>query len=73
MLLGKPSVPLLEIPVSEGRTGMIVVGGMNPVAALHESWIEVTMQSLAGLEDFSRFVNFSEAYEKYAGKVKHDR
>lgn len=70
LLLGKPSVPLLDIPVAEGRTGMIVVGGMNPVAAMHESGVEVAMQSLAGLEEYSKFHDFSEICRQYAGKAK---
>jgi repressor of nif and glnA expression len=53
--VGEPSRPLLEIPVSEGRTGMIVMGGMNPYAALHESGIPLSIHSLAGLEDLARF------------------
>jgi repressor of nif and glnA expression len=53
--IGKPNQPLLGIPVAEGHAGMIVVGGLNPVAAIQEAGIPVTMRSLAGLEDFARF------------------
>lgn len=53
--LGKPNQPLLGIPVSDGHAGMIVYGGLNPVALLHESGIPVKIRSLAGLEDFASF------------------
>ncbi len=46
---GLPNQPLFGIPVSDGHTGMIVVGGLNPIAAVHEAGIPVTLRSLAGL------------------------
>ncbi len=51
--IGKPNQPLLGVPVSEGHAGMIVYGGLNPIALLHESGIPVKIKSLAGLEEFS--------------------
>ena len=32
MLFGRPGQPLLEIPVAPGRVGVVVVGGLNPLA-----------------------------------------
>jgi len=58
LAIGRPNQPLLHIPVAEGRTGMIVVGGMNPFAALREAGAQVQIQSLAGLEDFGSFLPF---------------
>ena len=58
LAIGHPNQPLFDIPVAEGRTGMIVVGGLNPVAALHEAGARVSIQSLAGLEEFSMFQPF---------------
>lgn len=60
LAVGKPNRPLLDIPVAEGRAGMIVMAGLNSMAALHEAGIPVTVQSLAGLEEFARFVAFKE-------------
>jgi HTH-type transcriptional regulator, global nitrogen regulator NrpRI len=60
LAIGKPNRPLLDIPVAEGRTGMIVVGGLNPIAALREAGIPVNVQSLAGLEDFGNFSSFKD-------------
>jgi repressor of nif and glnA expression len=53
--LGKPNQSLLGVPVAEGHVGMIVYGGLNPIAALQESGIPVKIRSLAGLEDFTAF------------------
>ena len=66
LAVGEPSQPLLDIPVAEGRAGMVVVGGLNPIAAAHEAGIRLSMVSLAGLEDFETFVNYEEACSRYA-------
>jgi repressor of nif and glnA expression len=60
LAVGNPGQPLLDIPVAEGRAGMVVVGGLNPVAAIHEAGTVVSIRSLVGLEDLSRFRNISE-------------
>lgn len=60
LAIGKPNRPLLDIPVAEGRTGIIVIGGLNPVAALHEAGIPVEIQSLIGLEDVKTFSTFKD-------------
>ena len=65
LALGKPNQPLLDIPVAEGLSGMIVLGGMNPIAALHEAGAKVTIQSLAGLEDFGSFQPFQALRNRY--------
>lgn len=66
LVVGDPSRPLLDIPVAEGRAGMIVVGGLNPIGAAHEAGIRLAMVSLAGLEDFETFMNYEEACRRYA-------
>ncbi|MBU4459204.1 MAG: DUF128 domain-containing protein, partial [Verrucomicrobia bacterium] len=58
--IGRPSRPLLDIPVQEGRAGMIVLGGLNSFAALQESGIRVTIDPLAGLADIAGFRSFRE-------------
>ena len=34
MAIGQPNHPLLDIPVAHGRVGIVVSGGLNPVAAV---------------------------------------
>jgi repressor of nif and glnA expression len=58
--IGRPNCPLLDIPVSEGRTGMITIDGLNPIAALHEAGISVELNPLSGLEEIARYVPFED-------------
>ncbi len=60
-LVGWPGRPLLDIPVSEGRLGVIVMGGLNPVAILEELGIRVRhMGALAGLIEYRQLFSFEE-------------
>ncbi len=64
-LMGWPGRPLLEIPVSEGRLGLVVVGGLNPVAMLEERGIKVHRTgALAGLIDYSRLFHYRELADR---------
>jgi HTH-type transcriptional regulator, global nitrogen regulator NrpRI len=65
LALGKPNQRLLDIPVSEGRSGMIVLGGLNPIAALREAGALVAIQSLAGLDDIKSFQSFQALRNRY--------
>jgi repressor of nif and glnA expression len=60
MMIGKPGRPLLDIPVPEGRVGMIVAGGLNPVAAIEESGISTENVAMGSLFDFKHLVPFWE-------------
>jgi len=60
-LIGWPGRPLLEIPVSEGRVGVVVIGGLNPVAILEEQGIRVHRTgALAGLIDYALLFPYEE-------------
>jgi repressor of nif and glnA expression len=58
--IGWPGQSLLEIPVSEGRVGAIVIGGLNPVAILEEKGIKVYSRALAGLIDYRKLFSYNE-------------
>lgn len=58
LAVGRPNKPLLNIPVAEGRTGIVVTGGLNPIATLREVGAQVSIKSLMGLEDFKSFLPF---------------
>jgi len=68
MAIGNPNQPLLDIPVSEGRTGMVIVAGLNPIAALHEVGARITIRSLSGLEKLERFQSHQVAREHLVGR-----
>jgi len=61
LAMGEGSLPLFDIPVTEGRTGLIVIGGLNPLATLREVGIPATMRSLSGLADISEFMPIEDA------------
>ena len=60
LMIGKPGRPLLDIPVSEGRVGMIVAGGLNPLAAVEECGIATTNTAMKTLFDFTNLMPFWE-------------
>ena len=62
MVMGKPGQPLLDIPVGEGRTGMIVLPGLNPLAACEEHGIPTENLAMGTLFDFSDLVPFDEIH-----------
>ena len=59
--LGQPNMPLLDVPVGEGRTGLIIFAGLNPFAALYEAGVPVDINPLRGVEDFRTFIPFDHA------------
>ncbi|MCK4629346.1 MAG: DUF128 domain-containing protein, partial [Sedimentisphaerales bacterium] len=54
LMMGKPNQPLLDIPVTTGHVGLIVAGGLNPIAALEESGTVTVNSSLHELCDFQQ-------------------
>jgi HTH-type transcriptional regulator, global nitrogen regulator NrpRI len=70
LMIGRPGQPLLDIPVAEGRAGFIVVGGLNPLAAVVEAGISCELKSLSGLEEVSRFSTFDETFRRYMDSLR---
>ena len=60
LLIGNPNQPLLEIPVGMDKAGIIVVGGLNPIAALEEAGIPTLTRAMSTLFPFSELVPFEE-------------
>jgi HTH-type transcriptional regulator, global nitrogen regulator NrpRI len=58
--IGRPGQAVLDVPVSEGRVGAIVIGGLNPVSILEEKGIRAYSRALAGLIDFGRLFRYEE-------------
>lgn len=58
--IGMPGQSLLDIPVSEGRVGAIVIGGLNPVSILEETGTRLYSRALAGLIDFRQLFRYEE-------------
>lgn len=54
--VGKPSQPLLGVPVSMDRMGLAVVAGLTPIAALGEAGIPVQNKAMSALVEFSDLI-----------------
>lgn len=68
--MGSPGWPLLDIPVSEGRVGAVVIGGLNPVAILEERGERIYSRALAGLVDFNRLFSYEECEDRISGSIR---
>lgn len=64
LTIGWPGQPLMEIPVSTGSVGVIVIGGLNPAAILEESGIKIRSRALAGLVEYDRLFKYTELSDR---------
>ncbi len=58
LLIGKPGQTVLGIPVGNERVGLVVPGGLNPVAACEERGIQTESKALAAMVDYGQLINF---------------
>jgi len=54
LMIGKPGQPLLGVPVGMERVGIVVAGGLNPVAAVEEAGIETESKALVALVEYGQ-------------------
>lgn len=59
-VLGNTSEPVCQIAVGPNRVGMVLLGGLNPVAAAVEAGIEVENISESGMIDFQELRSFKQ-------------
>jgi repressor of nif and glnA expression len=57
--IGQPNQPLLDIPVAHGCVGIIVAGGLNPIAAVVEAGISTTSAAMHSLCDYDRLLEYN--------------
>jgi len=67
LMIGRPGQALLDIPVPEGKAAMIVVGGLNPLAACEENGIKTHNLAMGTLFDFKELLPTSHL-EQLLGK-----
>jgi len=58
LVAGDTSQSVCEIPVELNKIGIILLGGLNPVAAAVEASIEVENTAMSGLIDYQDLVDF---------------
>ncbi|MEW5744881.1 MAG: NrpR regulatory domain-containing protein [Nitrospirota bacterium] len=65
LLIGNPNSPLLDIPVGFDKAGIVVVGGLNPVAALEEAGIPTESRAMSTLVEYAQL----QPLERIAGEM----
>ena len=64
IMMGKPSETVCGIAVGLNRAGMILLGGLTPVAAASEAGIETENQAMSTLIDYQELVQFKEVVNR---------
>ena len=54
VVIGEPNQPTLQIPVSNGYAGLVILAGLNPLAAVEETGIDTQNMSLSMMMDFQK-------------------
>jgi len=60
LVIGEPNKPVLGVQPGIDRAGIVIVGGLNPVAALEESGIPTESQAMSTLYPFSGLKSYTE-------------
>jgi len=60
ILIGRPGQPVLGMPVGMERVGIVIPGGLNPVAACEEWGIQTESKALVTLADYKDLTYFSD-------------
>jgi repressor of nif and glnA expression len=58
MMMGKPGESICEVPVDPNRVGVLLLGGLNPVAAAEEAGIEAENAAICSVVEYSRLRSF---------------
>jgi len=58
-VIGNTSEPVCQIAVGLNRIGLVLLGGLNPIAAAAEAGIEVESVAESGMIDYSQLTEFS--------------
>jgi len=69
-IMGQTSEPVGEITVGMNKIGIILLGGLNPVAAAEEAGIEADNLAMSTVMDFQELVKFREATIDYRDLVR---
>ncbi len=60
LVLGNVSEPVGEVAIDLSRVGVILIGGLNPVAAAHEAGIESENHAMSALMEYEKLVRIDE-------------
>jgi repressor of nif and glnA expression len=60
LLIGNVSEPVCEIPIELNRIGLVLLGGLNPVAAAAEAGIASDSHAMSTVVDYEKLIKVSE-------------
>ncbi len=60
IVMGEVSKPVCEVPVEVSKVGMILVGGLNPMAAAVESGVEMENRAMSAVMKYQDLIKFEE-------------
>jgi len=58
------SEPVCQIPVDVNKIGIILVGGLNPLACVQEMNIEIENHAMSTVMDYGNLINFYELFKE---------
>lgn len=62
LVKGTPSEAVCETAVEPNKIGLVLIGGLNPVAAAQETGIEAENRSMSTVVDYRSLITFSELF-----------
>ena len=60
MTTGEASEPICQVPVDVNKVGVILIGGLNPVACAQEAGIEGETRAMSSIMEYQELKKFSE-------------
>lgn len=60
LLMGNISEPVCEVPVELNRIGIVLIGGLNPVAAAEEAGIHAENHAMSTVVEYENLIKFEE-------------
>jgi repressor of nif and glnA expression len=57
---GVASEPVCEVAVDQNKVGLVLIGGLNPVAAAQEAGIATENRSMSAVVDYQQLIDFKE-------------
>jgi len=63
--IGKPGESVCEVPVNMNKVGVVLVGGLNPVARVREAGIEVENHAMSNFMEYGALKTFEDCCHAY--------
>jgi len=60
LVMGKTSESVCEIPIELNRAGIVLINGLNPMAAVVEAGIEVENRGMSTVMEYQNLIEFQE-------------